>query len=103
MMSTATEVRLDDDTAHERARRYAATHLGLQALPDVVWDADHHLQGHFDIAGHRLVLIAPRAADRQPVLLTEGDWDGFRRPWCRNSDAMRGTRPTPWRPLRAAS
>jgi hypothetical protein len=102
-MSTATPTRFDDDTAHERARHFAAAHLGLAALPEVVWDAEHHLRGHFDIAGHRLVLIAPRAADRQPVLLTEGDWDGFRRPWCRNADQLRGSGGPPWRVLRPAS
>ena len=74
-----TMIRLDDETAHDRAVRHVAHELGLGTPPTVSWDSDHHLQGHLDVAGTHMVLIAPRTDDHMPLLLTDSDWDAFRR------------------------
>jgi hypothetical protein len=76
-------IRLDDDAAHDRAVQHVADALGLSAPPAVAWDADHHLQGHFEVAGSHMVLIAPRTSDHDPLLLTDEDWDALRRDCCR--------------------
>lgn len=70
--------RLDDETAHRRALRHAVAVLGLTVEPTVWWDDDHHLQGHLDVSGRHLVLIAPRTDDHRPRLLSEGEWDQLR-------------------------
>jgi hypothetical protein len=72
-------IRLDDETAHDRAVRHVANELGLGTPPTVSWDGDHHLQGHLDVAGTHMVLIAPRTDDHMPLLLTDADWDALRR------------------------
>ena len=72
-------IRLDDETANERAVRHVAQELGLGTPPNVSWDTDHHLQGHLDVAGTHMVLIAPRTDDHMPLLLTDADWDALRR------------------------
>ena len=72
-------IRLDDETAQQRAVRHVANELGLGTPPIVSWDIDHHLQGHLDVAGRHMVLIAPRTDDHMPLLLTDSDWDAFRR------------------------
>jgi len=72
-------IRLDDETAHDRAVRHVAQELGLGTPPIVSWDSDHHLQGHLDVAGTHMVLIAPRTDDHMPLLLTDADWAALRR------------------------
>ena len=72
-------VRLDDETAHEKAVRHVEHALGLGTPPVVSWDGEHHLQGHLDVAGIHMVLIAPRTTDHLPLLLTDADWDELRR------------------------
>lgn len=76
------ENRLNDDEAHDLAVRRLAEFLGSNDVPNVAWDVDHHLQGHFDVEGHHMVLIAPRTPDRVPLLLTDEDWDSLRRTHC---------------------
>src|SRR3954453_3006130 len=77
-----TTTRLNDEEAHDIAVRHLADLLGSTALPDVAWDVDHHLQGHLDVAGHHMVLIATRTPDRCPLLMTDEDWDSLRRSHC---------------------
>jgi hypothetical protein len=77
-----TTTRLDDDQAHDLAVRHLADVLGTSRLPAVCWDEDHHLQGHLDVAGHHMVLIATRTPDRCPLLMTDEDWDSLRRTHC---------------------
>ena len=72
-------IRLDDETAQQRALRHVANELGLGTPPIVSWDFDHHLQGHLDVAGTHMVLIAPRTDDHMPLLLTDTDWAALRR------------------------
>ena len=79
---TENDNRLNDDEAHDLALRHVADLLGSNAVPEVAWDVDHHLQGHLDLAGHHKVLIATRTADRRPLLLTDEDWDSLRRTHC---------------------
>lgn len=76
-------LQLDDDTAHDRAVDHLCRTLGVEQPPDVVWDEKHHLQGHFDLDGRHMVLIATRRTDHTPLVLSDGDWDAFRRPRCR--------------------
>lgn len=82
-MTTATasataSTRYTDDAAHRHAIEHAVVVLGLDAEPSVTWDRDHHLQGHLDVSGVHLVLIAARTDDHDPRLLTESEWDGLR-------------------------
>jgi hypothetical protein len=73
-------VRLDDDQAHERALAHLAAAVGgPECTERVCWDPDHHLQGHVEIGGEHLVLIAPRDDAHQPLLLAEAEWDALRR------------------------
>ena len=74
--------RLDDETSHELAIDYLAEVLGMAApvlAPEVRWDPEHHLQGHLVVRGEELVVIAVRTTDHTPVVLSEADWDEFRR------------------------
>ena len=68
-------VRFDDEAARARAIEHAVSVLGLVARPEVAWRSDYSLQGHLDLRGRHLVLIAPRTADHSPRLFTEHEWD----------------------------
>jgi hypothetical protein len=74
--------RLNDDEAHDLAVRHLAGLLGSSAVPEICWDCEHHLQGHLDVEGHHMVLIAPRTLDHAPLLLSDEDWDSVRRTHC---------------------
>jgi hypothetical protein len=71
--------RLDDHAAHRRALDLLARLVGEECTAHVCWDLDHHLQGHVDVDGQHLVLIAPRDDEHAPLVLTEDDWDALRR------------------------
>jgi len=71
--------RHNDDQAHQRAERYLATVFGADGASEVCWDCDHHLQGHVDLAGKHLVVIAPRDDGHDPIVMSEAEWDAFRR------------------------
>lgn len=70
--------RLDDDQAHVRALEHLASVAGAECTARVCWDLEHHLQGHVDVAGRHVVLIAPRDDEHEPVVLSEADWDALR-------------------------
>ena len=70
--------RVDDDRAHRRAMRHLATVIGADRVGAVRWDPDHHLQGHVDVAGQHLVVIAARDDEHAPLVLSEADWDALR-------------------------
>ena len=72
-------IRLDDETAQERASATLPTNSASARRRPSSWDFDHHLQGHLDVAGTHMVLIAPRTDDHMPLLLTDADWDALRR------------------------
>ena len=74
--------KLSDDEAHDLAVRHLAGVLGSNTVPRIAWDGDHHLQGHLDVAGRHMVLIAPRSPDHCPLLLSDEDWDSLRRTHC---------------------
>jgi hypothetical protein len=46
---------------------------------EIQWDANHCLQGHVDLDGSHLVVIACRDDAHEPLALTEGEWDAVRR------------------------
>jgi hypothetical protein len=46
---------------------------------DLLWDDVHRLQGHSQLHGRDLVVIAPRDEDHRTVVLTAEDWDAVRR------------------------
>jgi hypothetical protein len=71
--------RFDDDQAHQRALRELASVAGTECLSRVCWDPVHHLQGHVDVRGEHLVVIAPRDDEHEPLVLSEADWDALRR------------------------
>jgi len=69
--------RIDDASAHARARQRLAAVVGCEC--EISWDADHCLQGHADVDGSHLVVIASRDDAHEPVVLSEDDWDAVRR------------------------
>ena len=71
--------RYDDVEAHERAMRRLAEIAGPECTERVTWDPDHHLQGHVDVDGTHLVVIAPRDDEHQTLVLSEREWDALRR------------------------
>lgn len=71
--------RLDDDAAHQRALEFLAELLGCECTEHVCWDVDHHLQGHLEVRGQHMVVIAPRDDVHAPLVLSEDDWDALRR------------------------
>jgi hypothetical protein len=71
--------RFNDEQAHARALRHLAASVGTDCSDRVCWDPDHHLQGHVDVAGEHLVVIATRDEAHDPMVLTEQDWDALRR------------------------
>ncbi len=75
---TTTTIRRDDSECQTAARRYLQDLMGMPP-DDLVWDIDHHLQGHAHCAGHEIVVIASRDTLHQPVVLTPQDWDAIRR------------------------
>ena len=77
-MYTTTTIRFNDDSAHRYAIEHATTVLGRDTEPSVAWDDDHHLQGHLEVSGRHLVLIAARATRHHPRLLDEMEWDSLR-------------------------
>jgi hypothetical protein len=70
--------RFDDEQAHQRAERYLASVLGTGCPCAVLWDGDHHLQGHLDHSGTHLVVIAPRDDEHDPIVMSEIEWDACR-------------------------
>lgn len=70
--------RLDDDHAHRRALELLAAVAGPDCVSRVCWDCEHHLQGHVDVDGEHLVLIAPRDDEHEPLVLSEDEWDALR-------------------------
>jgi hypothetical protein len=71
--------RLNDHQAHERALELLSSVHGPECASRVCWDPVHQLQGHVDVAGEHLVLIATRDEVHDPLVLTEQDWDALRR------------------------
>lgn len=69
--------RLDDARAHARARDRLVAVVGCDC--EIRWDADHCLQGHVDLDGSHLVVIAGRDDTHEPLVLTESEWDALRR------------------------
>jgi hypothetical protein len=70
--------RHNDEQAHVRALEHLATVAGAECAARVCWDLVHHLQGHVDVAGRHVVLIAPRDDEHEPLVLTEAEWDALR-------------------------
>lgn len=71
--------RLDDDQAHRKALTRLAEVAGAECAERVYWDPVHHLQGHVDVDGTHLVVIATRDDDHTPLVLSECEWDALRR------------------------
>ena len=71
--------RFSDEQAHERALRHLAECVGPECADRVCWDPDHHLQGHVDVDGRHLVVIASRDDAHDPLVLTEQEWALLRR------------------------
>lgn len=70
--------KLPDAECWARACDYLMSLLGT--APDgLCWDATHHLQGHVQVAGHELVVIASRDDSHHVLVLTPQDWDEIRR------------------------
>jgi hypothetical protein len=68
----------DNHHCQERAHAYLVELIGNRPHT-VTWDTTHCLQGHVHLGYSELVLIAPRDAVHEPVVLTETDWDVVRR------------------------
>ena len=70
--------RWDDHEAHERAVRHLVALMGVGCTSSLRWDPEFHLQGHVEVAGEHLVVIAARDADHEPRVLSERAWDELR-------------------------
>jgi hypothetical protein len=69
--------RRGDDECQASAGAFLRELIG--AAPEhLVWDGNHHLQGHAHCGGRELVLIASRDASHRPVVMTVEDWDTIR-------------------------
>ena len=66
---------------HEcRARAYAYLVELIGDRPETLtWDSTHRLQGHVHVGCCDLVVIAPRDALHEPLVLTASSWDAVRR------------------------
>ena len=66
---------------HEcRARAYAYLVELIGARPETLtWDWTHRQQGHVHVGCRVLVVIAPRDALHEPLVLTASSWDAVRR------------------------
>lgn len=71
--------RLGDEQAHQMAEQLLAAVAGGRESPVVAWDPEHHLQGHAEIDGEHVIVIAPRDDEHRPLVLTEVEWDELRR------------------------
>jgi hypothetical protein len=71
--------RFNDDEAHQLAEQYLASVVGAECACAVRWDGEHHLQGHLDLSGKHLVVIAPRDDEHDPIVMSETEWDACRR------------------------
>ena len=69
--------RLDDARAHARAHDRLVEVVGCDC--EIRWDAEHCLQGHVDVGGSHLVVIAARDDAHETLVLTENEWDAVRR------------------------
>ena len=81
-MSNALHTNRIQATASESAGHARAYALLVEVIgdepSDLVWDGTHPLQGHVHVGSHELVVIAPRDAAHQPVVLTALTWDAVR-------------------------
>jgi len=79
----------DDRQCRDRAYAHLIELIGNRPHT-VTWDPIHCLQGHVHLGFSELVLIAPRDAAHQPVVLTEAGWDAVRRcPGAQRRDLIR--------------
>ena len=69
--------RLDDARARARAHDRLVAVVGCDC--EIRWDADHCLQGHVELDGSHLIVIAGRDDAHEPLVLTEREWDAVRR------------------------
>lgn len=76
--STSAHSASSDRACRSRARAYLAELIGARPQ-GLTWDCTHRLQGHLHLGNRELVVIAPRDAAHQPVVLPEVGWDAVRR------------------------
>ena len=77
MEAPARTIRRGDDECQASAREFLRELIG--SVPDdLLWDGDHHLQGHAHWSGREIIVIAPRDEEHRPVVLTVEDWDTIR-------------------------
>ena len=69
---------INDERAHELASFHLSLVVGADRTTEICWDPDHHLQGHVEVAGQHLVVIAARDSDHAPLVLSEDDWNALR-------------------------
>jgi hypothetical protein len=75
---SSVDERRSDAECWSQAWQYLMSLLG--SAPDALhWDEKHHLQGHAQVKGHELVVIASRDQDHHVLVLTPEDWDEIRR------------------------
>ncbi len=67
-----------DPECRARAYTYLAELIGTRPAT-LTWDSTHRLQGHVHLGHRELVVIAPRDATHQPIVMSEPGWDAVRR------------------------
>ena len=70
-----------DVACRARAYLYLVELIGTHPA-GLTWDSTHRLQGHVRLECGELVVIAPRDALHQPIVLTAPNWDAVRRADC---------------------
>jgi hypothetical protein len=75
--SAADQAARPDIECRAKASEFLTELIGSRAA-DLLWDDTHHLQGHSQLHGRELVVIASRDEDHQTVVLTAEDWDAVR-------------------------
>jgi hypothetical protein len=77
MEATARNARRDDDECQASASQFLRELIGAEP-DDLLWDVEHHLQGHAHWSGREIIVIASRDDSHRPVVLTAEDWDTIR-------------------------
>jgi hypothetical protein len=79
--TVVTSINASDRECQARAFAYLVELIGDRPA-SLTWDSRHHLQGHVNLRINRgcleLVVIAPRDADHEPVVMTAASWEAVR-------------------------
>jgi hypothetical protein len=67
----------NDNECQTSAGQYLTDLIGAPP-DDLLWDNDHHLQGHAHCHGREIIVIAARDDQHHALVLSPEDWDVIR-------------------------